>query len=82
MKFSMDNMLSRRTPRLLTVRERDCGIVTLKGVDRNRGQFLSCSDEHRFCLFTIYLKFVLCRPVFDVRITVRCGFQKSVDVFR
>ena len=82
MKFSMDSMLSRRTPRLLTVRERDCGIVKLKGVDRNRGQFLSCSDEHRFCLFTIYLKFVLCRPVFDVRITVRCGFQKSVDVFR
>ena len=64
------------------VRERDCGIVKLKGVDRNRGQFLSCSDEHRFCLFTIYLKFALCRPVFDVRITVRCGFQKSVDVFR
>ena len=35
------------------VRERDCGIVKLKGVDRNRGQFVSCSDEHRFCLFTI-----------------------------
>ena len=82
MKFSMDSMLSRRTSRLLTVRESDCGIVKLKGVDRNRGQFLSCSDEHRFCLFTIYLKFALCRPVFDVRITVRCGFQKSVDVFR
>ena len=29
------------------VRERDCGIVKLKGVDRNRGQFLSCSDQHR-----------------------------------
>ena len=28
----------------------DCGIVKLKSVDRNRGQFLSCSDEHRFCL--------------------------------
>ena len=82
MKFSMDSMLSRRKPRLLTVRERDCGIVKLKGVDRNRGQFLSCSDEHRFCLFTIYLKFALCRPVCDVRIPVRCGFQKSVDVFR
>ena len=66
MKFSMDSILSRRTPRLLTVRERDCGIVTLKGVDRNGGQFLSCSDEHRFCLFTIYMKFVLCCPVFDV----------------
>ena len=35
------------------VRERDCGIVKLKGVDSNRGQFLPCSDEHRFCLFTI-----------------------------
>ena len=34
------------------------------------------------CLFTIYLKFVLCHPVFDVQITVRGGFQKSVDVFR
>ena len=48
------------------VRERDCGIVKLKGIDRNRGQFLSCSDEHRLCLFTISLKFVLCHPVFDV----------------
>ena len=24
-----------------------------EGVDRNRGQFLSCSSEHHFCLFTI-----------------------------
>ena len=35
------------------VRERDCGIIKLNGVDRNRGQFLSCSHEHRFCLFTV-----------------------------
>ena len=35
------------------VRERDFGIIKLKGVDRNRGQFLSCSSEHRFCLFTV-----------------------------
>ena len=35
------------------VRERGCDIVQLKGVDRNRGQFMSCSDEHRFCLFSI-----------------------------
>ena len=35
------------------VRERDCGIVKLKGIDSNRGQFLSCSEEHRYCLFTI-----------------------------
>ena len=35
------------------VRERDCAIFKLKGVDRNRGQFLSCSDEHCFCLFSI-----------------------------
>ena len=46
------------------VRERDCGIIKLKGVDRNGGQFLSCSDE-LFCLFTIWLV-CLCRPVFDV----------------
>ena len=50
--FSMDSVLL-RTPRLLTVRERDCGIIKLKGVDRNRGQFSSCSDEHHFSLFTI-----------------------------
>ena len=35
------------------VRERDCGIIKLKGVDGNRRQFLSCSNEHCFCLFTI-----------------------------
>ena len=35
------------------VRERDFGIIKLKGVERNRGQFLSCADEHRFCLFTV-----------------------------
>ena len=35
------------------VGERDCGIIKLNGVDRNRGQFLSCSHEHRFCLFTV-----------------------------
>ena len=27
------------------LRERDCGIVKLKGVDANGGQFLSCSDK-------------------------------------
>ena len=80
MKSSMDSVLSRRTPRLLTVRERDCGIAKLNDVDGNQAHFLSCSDEHRFRLFTIYLKFVLCHPVFDVQITVSCGFHKSVDV--
>ena len=35
------------------VREWDCGIIKLKSVDGNEGQFLSCSYEHRFCLFTI-----------------------------
>ena len=35
------------------VRETDCGVVKLKGADGNEGQFLSCSDEHRICLFTI-----------------------------
>ena len=35
------------------VRERDCGIVKLKGVDGSGGQFLSCSDEHRFWFFAI-----------------------------
>ena len=53
LKFSMGSVLSKRMLRLWTVRERDCGIVKLKGVDRNRGQFLSCSDEDRFCFFTI-----------------------------
>ena len=72
----MDSVLSRRTPRLLTESQRECDIVRLEGVDGNRGQYMPCSDEHRFCLFTIYLKFVLCHPVFDVR----CGFRKSVDV--
>ena len=33
--------------------ERDCGIIKLKDVDRNGGQFLSCSGGHCFCLFTI-----------------------------
>ena len=80
MKFS--SVLSRRRPRPLTGRERDCGIVKLKGVDRNRGHFLSCFNEHRFCLFTILLKFVLCHPVCDVQIPVRCGFQESVEVSR
>ena len=36
------------------VRERDCGIVKLKGVDRNKGQFLSCSDEHHFSFFSLF----------------------------
>ena len=39
MKFSIDSVLSRRTPWLLTVRERDCGIAKLKGVDGNGGVF-------------------------------------------
>ena len=77
----MNSVLSRKTPTLLTESERNCGIVKLKGVDRHRGQFLSCSDGHHFCLFTILLKFVLCHPVFDVQITVRCGFQKSPQMY-
>ena len=35
------------------VRERDCGVVKLKDVDGNGGQFMSCSDERRSCLFTV-----------------------------
>ena len=34
-----------------------------------------------FCLFTIQLNFILRCPVFNVRMTVRCGFQQSMDVF-
>ena len=34
-RFSMDSVLVRRMLRLLTVRERDCGIVKLKSVDKN-----------------------------------------------
>ena len=53
MKFSMDSVLSKRTLRLLTARERDCGIVKLTGIDGSGGEFLSCSGQHCFCLFTI-----------------------------
>ena len=36
------------------VRETDCvRTVKLKCVEGNEGQFLSCSDKHRFYLFTI-----------------------------
>ena len=81
----------------MTVREWDCNIIMLKGIDEIGGQFLFCffgSDEHCFRRFTIQLKFVLCHPVFClfvcfwwgfvfifIRTTVRCGFQKSVVVF-
>ena len=57
MNFSMDSVLLRRTPR-------ETGIVKLKGLDRNEGQFLSCSDDPHFCLVIIWLKFVLCHPFF------------------
>ena len=39
------------------------------------------SKESRFCLSATGAEFVLYRPVFDVQITARCGFQKSVGVF-
>ena len=39
------------------------------------------SKESRFCFFATGAEFVLYRPVFDVRITARCGFQKTVGVF-
>ena len=52
MKFSMDSVLLRKTLEASDrVGERDCGIVKLKGIDRNRRQFLSCSKEHCFCFF-------------------------------
>ena len=38
------------------VREWDCDSVTLKHVCGNGGYFLSCSDEHRFYLFYIYVE--------------------------
>ena len=44
---------------VLTVRERDCGVVKVKGVEGNGRQFLSSSDEHHFYLFTIQFKFGL-----------------------
>ena len=37
------------------VREWDCDVIKLKGVDRKGGQFLFGSDEHCFHLFTIEL---------------------------
>ena len=45
MKFSVNSVPLRRTLRLLTVRERDCGIVQLKGGHGNGGEILSCSDQ-------------------------------------
>ena len=54
------------------VRERDCDIIKLNGVDGNGGQFLSCSDEHRFCLVTVKLKFVLCHTDFYEADLARC----------
>ena len=72
MKFSMDSVLLRRTPRISSVRERDCGIIKLKDADGNGGQVLSCSDEHRFCLFTVKLKFILCHTDFYEVDLVRC----------
>ena len=54
MKFCMEQCAVEENAEAFDrVRERDCGIVRLKGVDGNGGQFLSCSNEHRFCLFTI-----------------------------
>ena len=44
MKFSMDSVLSRRTLRLLSQRE-GCGIIKLKGVDRNRGHLFLFYDR-------------------------------------
>ena len=32
-------------------------MVKLKGIDRNERQFLSCSDERRFCLFAHLVEF-------------------------
>ena len=37
------------------VRERDCGVFKLKGVDGNGGLFLFCSFDLRFCLYYCYL---------------------------
>ena len=54
MKLSMDSRLSEENAEAFDrVRERDCGVVKLKGVDGNRGQFVLFSDEHRFFVFTI-----------------------------
>ena len=55
--------------------------IKLTGVDGNGGQFLFCCNKCGFCLFAIQSKVVLHFPVFNVWITVSCGFQQSVDVF-
>ena len=36
------------------VRERDCGVIKLKGVDGNGGLFLFYSFDLRFCLYYCY----------------------------
>ena len=59
------------------VREWDCNIIMLKGIDEIGGQFLFCffgSDEHCFRRFTIQLKFVLCHPVFCLFVCFWWGF--------
>ena len=64
----------------MTVREWACDIIKLKGVDGNGSLSFFGSDERCICPFTIQLKVVVCHPVFHVRTTATCGFQKSVEV--
>ena len=73
MKFCMEQCAVEENAEAFDrVREGDCGIIKLKGVDRNRRSFLSCASEHHFCLFTVKLKFVLCHTDFYEADLARC----------
>ena len=43
-------------------------------------EFLTCADQDGFCLVVVKLKFVVCHPVLDVRVTVRRASQEGRDV--
>ena len=45
-------------------------------------KFLTCADQNRLCLIIIELKFIVCHPVFNVRVTLRCAGQEGLYVFR
>ena len=45
-------------------------------------KFLTCADQNSLCLIIIELKFIVCHPVFNVRVTLRCAGQEGLYVFR
>ena len=45
-------------------------------------KFLTCADQNSLCLIIIELKFIVCHPVFNVGVTLRCAGQEGLYVFR